>query len=389
MDRIENSLLKLEKYLENEEFRGYDPYDTLNSWIPFQWAGKWGPVIAIQIQKRNPVNIRPILGIKKEINPKAFGLFLQAYSLLYAKSKKDEYLIKAKYFFEWLSKNQSEGYDGIAWGYNFPWASPEKHLGRNVPSAVVTGFVCKGIVEYYKITQDPLAIELISGAAEFVKKNLPFHRDENGICISYTPIKKDYCFNASLLAAEVLALAGYYTKNQNYINDAIDAVNWAIQLQKEDGRWNYSRNIITGQERVQIDFHQGYILDSIFTIQKSLNISDKKWNIALTKGLNFYMDQQFSPEGRSFWRLPKEFPVEIHNQSQGIITLTRLSEFDGQAFEKAQKIAYWTIDNMQAKDGHFYYQKFRNYSNRLSYMRWSQAWMFLALSYLLTNKKVK
>ena len=37
-----------------EAFKGYDPYDTLNSSWPFGIIGKWGPVLAIQFQKRRP-----------------------------------------------------------------------------------------------------------------------------------------------------------------------------------------------------------------------------------------------------------------------------------------------------------------------------------------------
>ena len=65
---INNSLIKLESYIESESHKGYDPYDTLNSCIPFHFFGKWPGIFATQLQKRNPINIRPILGIKKEIN---------------------------------------------------------------------------------------------------------------------------------------------------------------------------------------------------------------------------------------------------------------------------------------------------------------------------------
>ena len=69
-----NSFKKLEDYIIRENYKGYDPYDTLTSYIPFKILGKWPSAIATQIQKRNPVNIRPLLGIRKGINPKAFGL---------------------------------------------------------------------------------------------------------------------------------------------------------------------------------------------------------------------------------------------------------------------------------------------------------------------------
>ena len=70
---IKTAYDKLEGYIKRENYQGYDPYDTLNSYIPFKYLGKWPSAIATQIQKRNPFNIRPFLGIKKGINPKAFG----------------------------------------------------------------------------------------------------------------------------------------------------------------------------------------------------------------------------------------------------------------------------------------------------------------------------
>jgi len=59
------------------------------------------------------------------------------------------------------------------------------------------------------------------------------------------------------------------------------------------------------------------------------------------------------------------------------------------ANEFAMKIAEWTINNnMIDKDGYFYYRKYKLYTNKISYMRWSNAWMFLAFTeYILMNKK--
>jgi hypothetical protein len=48
----------------------------------------------------------------------------------------------------------------------------------------------------------------------------------------------------------------------------------------------------------------------------------------------------------------------------------------------ARKIAGWAIANMQDEKGYFYYQKGRWITNKIPYIRWSQAWMFYALSLL-------
>ena len=383
IDDIKKTTERLINIIEKEKYKGYDPYDTLNSWIPFPWLGKWGPLLAIQFQKRNPINIRPLLGIKKEINPKAFGLLLQAYSLLYKKTNKQEYLDKAHFFFNWLKNNYSKGYSGYAWGYNFPWANSAKYLEPFVPSAVVTGFVGKGIFEYYKITNDAKALEILKSSIDFLLNDLPQSKDRTGICISYTPIMKDSCYNASLLATDVIARVYSETKDEQYLKLIYSLLDFVVSKQKDDGRWNYSIDLETGKEDKQIDFHQGFVLESIFDIINYSGIKDDKYNIAVKKGLEFYYQQQFFKDGWSKWRYPKVFPVEIHNQAQGIITFSKLSNYSEEYFPFAFKIAEWTINKMQGNKGYFYYQKHKYYCNKISYMRWSQAWMFLALTHLI------
>ncbi len=383
---IQQSFNKLEAYIRKENHRGYDPYDTLNTWIPFLWFGKWIPVLAIQFQKRNPVNIRPLLGIKKDINPKAYGLLLQAYSLLYTKTGEQAHLEQARYFYEWLKENYSKGYCGKGWGYNFPWASSEKYLKIRIPSAVVTGFVARGLYAYYQITKDKEVFDLLKEAANFVLTELPVTNFDEGVCFSYTPVATDFCYNASLLAAETLARVHAVEADEQLKDIATRAVNWVVSRQKEDGRWNYSVDMKTSKEREQVDFHQGYILESIFEIGQLLETENPLLKEAVEKGLAFYHNKQFFPDGQAVWRYPKIYPVDIHNQSQGIITFSKLAEFDGAYRSFAKTVAEWTVKNMQGKDGHFYYRLGKYHKNRISYMRWSQAWMFLALTTVLSPR---
>jgi len=83
------------------------------------------------------------------------------------------------------------------------------------------------------------------------------------------------------------------------------------------------------------------------------------------------------------------FPVDIHHQAQGIITLSKLYAMfkEDKYLDSARKIAEWTVENMQDETGFFYYQKWPFLTNKIPYMRWSQAWMILALSSLPYCKK--
>ncbi len=376
---IQKSIDNLFKYIENERFKGYDPYDSLNSSINFKKFGKWIPILITQLQKRNPIHIRPLLGIKKEINPKAFGLFINAFAKQYHLSGDKKYLDLCSEFFEWLKENKSPGYQNACWGYNFDWASPLKLVPANTPSVVSTAFIVKGLFHYYQITRNDEIKSLILSAARYVYYDLPRYKNENGTCISYTDIQMDVCHNANLLGAEVLSYAYYLDGKQEYKQLAEESLKFTMACQKENGRWNYSIDIKTGKERAQIDFHQGYVIESASAIIHFCELGNQ-FNNQIENGLRFYINEQFFSDGRSLWRIPKIYPVEIHNQSQGIITFIKHKDYNPVYANFAYKIAKWTIQNMQDVEGYFYYQKHRFYTIKIPYMRWSQAWMFLALT---------
>jgi hypothetical protein len=375
-----NSLEKLRHYIEQEGFKGYDPYDTLNSPIKFKYLGKFAAELALQFQKRNPFNIRPLLGIKKKHNPKALGLFLYGYCKLHKQSSEKDYLKQINYLFSELKSNYSQGYSGYCWGYNFDWASSGKYIKRYSPNIVVTAFIAKGIFEYYQLTKDEEALAILKSIGNFILKDLPCTHTTEDICFSYTTLGVDRCYNASLLAASVLAQLYHLTKEETYKYYALKAVDYVVSKQHVDGHWNYSIDE-QGKERVQIDFHQGYVIDCIADVMRYTNAQNERYTNAINKGTEFYCNQQFFKNGQAKWRLPKIYPVEIHNQSQGIITFCRTQQHTN----FAETIAQWTIENMQDKKGFFYYRKLKNYTNKIPYMRWSQAWMFVALSELIIS----
>ena len=374
---ISNAIDLLQQYIESQQFKGYDPYDILNSVIPFRLSGTFGAAVATQLHKQNPFNLRPILGIKKGYNPKALGLLLSAYCKRQQLRPELDYTDQIHQLLSLLQQCQSKGFHGSCWGYNFAWASPGKFLPAYAPSGVVTAFVAKGLHACYEVTGNGEALNLLKGTADFIINDLKRVEYEAGTCISYTPYQQDCCYNASLLAAETLARVFAVTGDAALKEVSLRAVSFVISRQQEDGRWNYSWNKKNGTERAQIDFHQGYVIDSIDTIRKLTGVEWPEAVKAVEKGLEFYRTRQFTADGQSLWRYPAVYPVDIHNQSQGIITFAK----KGDTF--ATTIATWTIQNMFDRErGYFYYRKYPSFTNKISYLRWSNAWMLVALAEL-------
>jgi len=275
---------------------------------------------------------------------------------------------------------------GYAWGYNFDWASPGSYLKAYTPSVVVTSFVIDGIFEYYKIKESKEAGDILKSSASYIIKDIPITHFNEGISFSYTHLSKGSCYNASLLAAEVLAKTDFINNTSDYTSLVNEAVDYVISKQLSDGRWNYSYNTETGKERSQIDFHQGFILVSLDQLNRLMGFARTDITETIEKGLSFYRNNQFLETGRALWRMPQKWPVDIHNQSQGIITFSRLKKYNADYLSFANKIADWTIKNMQSDKGYFYYRKNPVFINKIPYMRWSQAWMMLALAELISNE---
>jgi len=81
-DSLKAVTLKVLAYCQANGWKGYDPYDALNSklfeYMPFL-NFRFSRIALTQILKRSPVNFRPLLLIPKTENPKAIALFLMAF----------------------------------------------------------------------------------------------------------------------------------------------------------------------------------------------------------------------------------------------------------------------------------------------------------------------
>ncbi len=378
---IHESADKLLRFIEKEQFKGWDPYDLLNSPVPFRFFGHMAQAVVVQAGKLLPFNVRPILFVKKGLTPKGLGLLLSAYCNLYKKTNEQKFLDAAHRLYDLLKECRSKGYREYCWGCNFAWANPHAILPKYMPSSVVTSFVCQGIYEYYRICGNEEATQIIESASQYILKYLKQTRTSEGICLSYTEEKGNSCYNASLLSGELLSIQYAISKDNKLVDLIKWIVSYALARQHDDGHWNYSMDS-SGKERVQIDFHQGFMLCSLYRICQNMGETPPEVTLAIEKGLRYYRLNQFTDNGRSLWRVPKSFPVDIHNQAQGIITFSILAGYDETLKDFAQTITQWTINNMQSSKGYYHYRIFKHYTIRTPFMRWSQAWMLLAFSCL-------
>lgn len=385
-EKIENSLTKLIHYCEQEEYKGYDPYDLQNSYLPITYLPQILQFFLTQLNKRSPINFRKLLKIDKETHTKGMGLLLSSYCNLYKIYKNTQYLEKCNNIFNWIKMNPSRYSKNLCWGFDYAYTNRNSRVEKGFPTMIHHSFILRGLFSFYEITKRTAVKELILKADKFIIEDIPLKKFNSGICFGYHPNAKGCCYNASLHAAESLAIINYFKKDNEYNNLIESAVDYVISKQKHSGVWYYSHNENSDNEKKQIDFHQGFILDSLFNISKlcSKNLSSKIYPV-LIKGTEYYSTKQFDKYGKGLFRYPQKYPVDIHNQAQGIITFSNISNINKEYFKQATTILDWTIANMQDSNGYFYYQSYRFFKNKIPHIRWGQSWMLFAITEYLLN----
>jgi rhamnogalacturonyl hydrolase YesR len=377
-NKIEKSFIKLKDYCEKENFKGWDPYDGLNSKV-FRLLKltkiRFFRLAWIQLFKRNPINLRNLFLVPKEYNPKGLGLFLTGYCNLYNIEKKEDYFQKIVFLADKLIELQSKGYSGSCWGYNFDWQSRAFFLPKQTPTVVATSFISYALLDAYDITKDEKYLNTAISSTKFIVNDLNRTPKKEGFIFSYSPYDNTRVYNASLLGSRLLARVYSYTKDENLINLAKESVTACVNTQREDGAWIY------GELKIQdwVDsFHTGYNLECIYEYQKYSN--DNSFEQTIQKGLDYYINNFFLEDGTPKYYDNKTYPIDIHAPAQFVVTLYRLNKLNENK-ELINKILNWTINNMQDKEGYFYYQLKPSKSSKIPYMRWAQAWMFYGFSF--------
>ena len=144
---------------------------------------------------------------------------------------------------------------------NFDWQSRNFFAPKGTPTVVPTAFAARAFVEAAREFHDGEYLSVARSACDFIINDLPrCQTSSDQVCFSYAPQSDTQIFNASLMAAEVLASVGGLTGEVDLLALAEMAARYVIRQQRTDGSWTY------GADRKQgwIDnFHTAFILFSL------------------------------------------------------------------------------------------------------------------------------
>ena len=377
IEEINDILSDLKRYCERENFKGWDPFDGLNSTV-FRYSGLSGfripRLIWMQLFKRNPINFRKIALVKKGINPQGIGLFLSAYVRIYKRTRDECDLEKIHQLYHILEEVEAKGWSGSCWGYNFDWQARAFFQPAHTPTVVPTVYAAQGILDYYDLTGDQKALDKALSVCEFLIADLNKTDMINGnFALSYSPLDNSIVYNISLHISNFLARVFSLTGKVEFKEIAGKLAEYCVLKQHKNGSWTY------GQKKYHqwIDsFHTGYNLECLHGYSKYTG--DNRYDENIEKGLEFYLTKLFDGQGRPGYYTHKVHPFDINSVAQSVITLAKLGRL-GSNRELVDKILIWTFDNLKSEKGYFYFRKTKYFTNKIPYMRWSQAWMMYAL----------
>ncbi len=372
---------KLAAYCQEHDWSGYDPYDALNSEVfqrlPFL-NNRPSRIALTQALRRSPVNFRRLLRIPPTQNAKAIALFLSSFLMLEKLGLSDPGHV-SELMIQRLIALRSRDQRYWSWGYSFSWQGRMLLVPAGAPNLVCTCFVAGSLLDAYEQRHDQRCLEMAASAADYIVNELYWTDGPAAAGFSYPlPGIKGETHNANFLAGALLCRVYKLTGETKFVDPALRAVRASANKQQPDGSWYYGE----GSSQRWIDnFHTGYNLCALQSIAASL--ATNEFDAHIERGFQFYRRHFFRNDGAPKYFHNQDYPIDIHSVAQSIITLVAFQDQYPDNLRLAHSVFRWAFGHMWDERGFFYYRMLRTLTIRTSYMRWSQAWMLLALCMLL------
>src|SRR5271154_1187478 len=214
--RIWESIVRLNGWLEKNDYRGYDTFDGLSAKFvrPFTFENKFLRIALQQTVRRFPLNLRPLLGIPRSRSTKGMAYISRGYMRLQDATGDKSWGDKAESALQWLIENESKGkYSGACWGNHFDYQSRGFYLPKGVPTIVWTSLIGHAFLDAYEHFKKDQYLQVAVSACEHILGDYATYPYGDGLCITYVPGLNSQVHNANTLAASLLVRTDSHTHN--------------------------------------------------------------------------------------------------------------------------------------------------------------------------------
>jgi hypothetical protein len=371
------------------DFAGWSKHDALNArWLEriAGWS-RWPRLIATQAVMRSPVDIRPLIRVRKARNAKGLSLFARALLARHRLTGDQHDAQQARQLLDWLDEHASTAFPGRAWGYPYPWQDVGFFATRDFPNRVVTSFVGQAMLDGYETLAEDRYLAAAHDAVRFlVEAPKTLFEDVDRRCVSYVPDPSVtwIVMDVSALAGALTARLGSLRGDPALIAEGGRLVRYVASKQTDGGAWFYAEP--PSASHISHDnYHTGFILDAL--LQYGECTGSDEFASAYDRGLDFYRRRLFQPDGAPRFMSDREYPYDIHGCAQGVITFSLSAHHLGRGGDQADRVLAWTLAHMwDPGSGWFSYQKRRRYRTNIRELRWCQAWMAWAIATYLERR---
>ena len=382
----------IERYADSLNFKDYDPYARYNKVIEVALRKRIPPTLLLRIflifDRILPWRIRHHFSINEKIfHPKSAILFSLGYLNL-------EDIDKARYHLRLLQDSEffvlRENYAFVGAPFKHYYSlKPPLFYEKGSPNTLLTALAGKAFLRLFEEFQKKEDLRMAELLGNFFTIKDTYVASYNEICWKYFIGSNSLLIhNANTAAASFLLLLSKYNQLQNskrYLMLAKKALNHTIKQQLPNGSVPYFSKLdpIYGGINFVDNFHNGFVILDLIDCYLSDPVGQKNLKYSILRALDFQLtmfNKDFSP--RRSVSMP--FPQDIHDISVGILVFTRASYIWSSLLVVAEGILSYALRNFTDDDGLFIHQIFlKGLKDRATYLRWNQAWMFLALTEFL------
>ena len=377
-------LLKITKSLiekaRAQDFSGYDPFDLLNSSLLSStplYQSELVRLAWLQMGKRLPINLRPLLLVPQKRNPKGIGLFIFGLIQDFHRTGESKYLQDARLLADWLLTERCDvGLWGHScWGYHFDWQARAFYVPVGKPNMITSCYIARALHELGQVSGEPRYTDISLDTAKFISTYLYTESDGRRF-YAYIPGERAFVHNASLWGAAWCAFAGKQLNDTQMLEQAIAVALQSVLEQASDGSWvygaRYHHQFIDG-------FHTGYNLEALRLLLDVCGMVE--FDESVQKGYHYYVHNFFEADGTAKYFNNKVYPIDMHSVAQAVFTLIKVGG-KKEDIALCDKVIRRGIELLYMSDkSRFVYQKNRLMTNRINYTRWTQAWAYAALTF--------
>jgi hypothetical protein len=381
---IEDTLGKLLRWLDRHGLASYDPVDILESAVirRLTFGNQFAERVALQLGQRLPLNLRPLLGIKRHLSSQTLALVSSARAWQRVAgwpSVDDETVRRAAHS---LIQDRLGHGDRYIWGLKLHFSTRFVQASPSTPNLFQTTNAIHALLDAYQATGAAEFADAASRAVDACATHLGFVSTTGGRYCRYYPGMDTPVYNVNaLLSAACWRLSCLdIGRAELHAERATELLGYVLNGQRSSGAWPYASHP-AGQ---WVDgFHTGYVLEALGHF-----LDSPMHNVVagpLDTGVQHFAAALIDPDGCPRYTDRSRYPIDVQNCAQAIQTIARLVPRGGLSTALLERTVDCVVRELFLPDGEGggYFAARRRFplTNKTPYVRWGQAPMMLALTH--------